>query len=85
MGNTNYQNQLFESKNFPEKYDYLAPDDSEIRLLTGFDCGNLCHCTLPAGKISKAVKHKTVNEICMCYQEKVSSGKAMTGKRTFYH
>ena len=25
--------------------------------------GGICHCTLPPGKISKAVKHQTVEEI----------------------
>ncbi len=43
--------------------DYLAPDRSEIRLLPVMRGGGLCHCTLPPGSISGAVKHKTVEEI----------------------
>ena len=43
--------------------DYLAPDSSEIRLVPTMSGGGLCHCTLPAGKTSKAVKHRTVEEI----------------------
>jgi mannose-6-phosphate isomerase-like protein (cupin superfamily) len=50
----------------PESPNYLAPDGSEIRLLASFDRGGLCHCKLPANGISKAVKHKTVEEIWYC-------------------
>jgi len=47
----------------PEKYDDIAPDNSEIRLLPSMNRGGICHCTLPAGKTSLATKHKTVEEI----------------------
>lgn len=47
----------------PEKYDYPAPDGSEIRLLPQLEGGGLAHCTLPAGGVSRAVIHKTVEEI----------------------
>lgn len=47
----------------PEKYDYLAPDGSQIRLLTKTASGEISHCTLPAHTTSSAVKHKTVTEI----------------------
>lgn len=46
-----------------ETYDYLAPDGSEIRLLLDTRRGGLAHCVLPSGKVSQAVKHKTVEEI----------------------
>ena len=53
-----------ETKPLPENYDYLAPDKSEIRLLSTIkDRGSLCHCTLPPGYVSNAVTHKTVDEI----------------------
>jgi mannose-6-phosphate isomerase-like protein (cupin superfamily) len=52
-----------EIKILPEKYDYLAPDGSEIRLLLDLKGGGLAHCTLPSGGVSSAVKHKTVEEI----------------------
>lgn len=45
------------------KYDYLAPDGSEIRLLAEVPGGGLSHCTLPPAAISHAVYHKTVDEI----------------------
>ena len=47
----------------PEKPDYLAPDGSEIRLLPNLKGGGLCHCVLPCDGISKAVTHKTVDEV----------------------
>lgn len=50
-------------KNLPEQYDYLAPDGSEIRLLAEVSGGGLAHCQLPKGGVSKAVAHKTVEEI----------------------
>lgn len=46
-----------------DKYDYLAPDGSEIRLLPENKHGGMAHCILPVGKVSKAVKHKKVEEI----------------------
>jgi mannose-6-phosphate isomerase-like protein (cupin superfamily) len=65
-------NKLFEIKKLSDKPDYHAPDTSEIRELHTFEEGGLCHCILPAGKVSKAVKHKTVSEIWYCI-----SGKGM--------
>ncbi len=45
-----------------QDYDYLAPDGSEIRLLPSLPGGGLCHCTLPADRVSQAVYHKVVDE-----------------------
>jgi mannose-6-phosphate isomerase-like protein (cupin superfamily) len=47
----------------PENYDYLAPDGSEIRLLSEVKGAGLAHCQLPSGKVSQAHTHKTVEEI----------------------
>lgn len=54
---------LFDSKTLSEKYDYPAPDSSEIRLLLDMKGGGLCHCTLPPSGISRAIYHKSVEEI----------------------
>ncbi|MBP9881838.1 MAG: cupin domain-containing protein [Chitinophagales bacterium] len=56
-------NTLFEIIKVKREYDYFAPDGSEIRLLAKINSGGFCHCTLPVGKISMAVKHKTFEEI----------------------
>ena len=53
----------FDTLPLPSHYDYLAPDQSEIRLLLTATGGGLCHCTLPPGQVSTAVTHKTVEEI----------------------
>ena len=50
----------------PEEYHYLAPDMSEIRLLTrntDASGGDMAHCTLPEGQTSTAVKHKSIHEL----------------------
>ena len=50
----------------PEGYHYLAPDMSEIRLLTrntDASGGDMAHCTLPPGQTSIAVKHKSIHEL----------------------
>jgi mannose-6-phosphate isomerase-like protein (cupin superfamily) len=54
---------IFQTARLQEKLDYSAPDKSEIRLLPTMNGGGLCHCSLPAYKVSQAVKHKTVEEI----------------------
>lgn len=47
----------------PEKLDAIAPDGSEIRLLAGTTRGSMAHCVLPPGRTSKAVRHRTVEEL----------------------
>lgn len=53
----------FVTKAMTLKYDYFAPDGSEIRLLAAVSGGGLAHCRLPVGRCSSAVRHKTVEEI----------------------
>jgi hypothetical protein len=53
----------FETKPLPAEYNYLAPDKSEIQKLTQLHGGNMCHCLLPPGGVSLAVRHKTFEEI----------------------
>lgn len=44
-------------------YDVLAPDGSEIRLLSQTGRGSMVHCTLNPGEVSLAVTHRTVEEV----------------------
>jgi mannose-6-phosphate isomerase-like protein (cupin superfamily) len=53
----------FETISVDSDPNYLAPDGSEIRLLVRAGRGSLAHCTLPAGTVSKALHHRTVEEI----------------------
>jgi mannose-6-phosphate isomerase-like protein (cupin superfamily) len=58
----NYQPH-FVSKKLSASVDTIAPDNSEIRLLSISTRGSMVHCTLPPGATSKAVKHRTVEEL----------------------
>ncbi len=43
--------------------DVLAPDGSEVRLLANCARGSMALFTLPPGAVSKAVAHRTVEEL----------------------
>lgn len=47
----------------PDEYDVLAPDGSEIRILTRLERGSMVHGRLPAGRVSLAVAHYSVEEL----------------------
>jgi mannose-6-phosphate isomerase-like protein (cupin superfamily) len=53
----------FVAKQLGEAYDVLAPDTSEIRLLVATTRGSLAHGTLPPGRVSLAISHRTVEEV----------------------
>lgn len=43
--------------------DVIAPDGSEVRLLATAGRGSMAHFRLPPGAVSKAVAHRTVEEL----------------------
>lgn len=43
-------------------YDHMSPAGVEVRSEMSNPLGSVAHCTLSAGKTTKAVAHKTVNE-----------------------
>jgi|GEM_PF-2592471 len=49
--------------NLPKKYNYLAPDDSQTRLLGKSSRGNMAHFTLPPHTTSKAIHQRSVQEL----------------------
>ena len=53
----------FATRQLGESYDVLAPDTSEIRLLVATNRGSLAHGTLPPGRVSLAIAHRTVEEV----------------------
>ena len=53
----------FESSQVKAKYDLLAPDGSEIRLLHSLDGASVVHCALPVGAVSIPVTHRRVEEV----------------------
>jgi mannose-6-phosphate isomerase-like protein (cupin superfamily) len=47
----------------PDAHDVLAPDGSEVRVLLALGGGSMAHFRLQAGQVSRAVRHRTVDEI----------------------
>ena len=47
----------------PVRRDVLAPDGSEVRVLLALAGGSMAHFSLAAGQVSRAVRHRTVEEI----------------------
>ena len=56
-------NQKLDYRELAKEYDTLAPDGSEIRLLSTTSRGSMVHCTLNPGETSAAVAHRTVEEV----------------------
>ena len=52
-----------QTKQLPEGFDTLAPDGSEIRILVSLAGASMAHCSLPPGRTSLAVAHRTVEEV----------------------
>ena len=53
----------FDSKRLPAEPDGIAPDGSAVRVLLALTRGGLAHFQLAPGQTSRAVAHKTVEEI----------------------
>ena len=53
----------FSTKHLPSQRDTVAPDGSDVRLLLGVKEGGMIHFELAPNRISKAVTHRTVEEI----------------------
>ena len=53
----------FETKHLPMERDSVAPDGSDVRILLGLKGGGMAHFELAPGQISKAMTHRTVEEI----------------------
>ena len=53
----------FITRHLAEQPDAIAPDGSEVRLLAATQRGSMAQFSLPAGRISVAVCHRTVEEL----------------------
>lgn len=53
----------FATKLLPRNRDALAPDGSDVRILLGLSGGGMAHFQLAIGRTSKAVTHRTIEEI----------------------
>ncbi len=54
---------LFETRRIGAEVDATAPDGAAVRLLPRLAGGSMAHFELPAGAVSRAVIHRTVEEI----------------------
>jgi mannose-6-phosphate isomerase-like protein (cupin superfamily) len=52
-----------ETRTLPAEYDVIAPDGSEVRILCRLAGGSMAHFSLPPGRVSRAVRHRSVDEI----------------------
>src|SRR5262245_33089215 len=53
----------FTTKRLPAPRDAVAPDRSDVRILLQLKGGSMAHFELGPGRTSKAVAHRTVEEI----------------------
>lgn len=53
----------FDTKRLTGTRDAIAPDGSEVQVLLGLTRGSMAHFELPPGQTSRAVTHRTVEEI----------------------
>jgi len=53
----------FDTKHLPSQPSAIAPDGSDVRVLLGLNGGGLAHFELAANQASRAVTHRTVEEI----------------------
>ena len=53
----------FETKDLPQEPDAVAPDGSAVRILLRLAGGSMAHFELQPGQTSRAVEHRTVDEI----------------------
>ena len=53
----------FDTRHLPNEVTVVAPDGSDVRVLLGLSAGGMAHFELAAGKVSRAVRHRTVEEI----------------------
>lgn len=52
-----------QSRSLPAKRDDVAPDGSDVRILLGLCRGGMAHFQLGPHRTSKAMRHRTVEEI----------------------
>ena len=58
---------MLETRSLPEEPDAVAPDGSEIRLLsTELHGGSMVHARVRPGRVTRAVHHRAVEEMWAC-------------------
>ena len=70
----------FKTMRLPAVPDVFAPDGSGVRILLGLNGGGMAHFELAPGQTSKAVTHRTVEEIWL-----ILSGRGEMWRKQFDH
>jgi mannose-6-phosphate isomerase-like protein (cupin superfamily) len=70
----------FVTTSLPARADAIAPDGSEVRLLPRLARGGMAHFTLAAGMTSRAVEHRTVEEIWYCVRGRGEMWRSANGR-----
>ena len=70
----------FATRELGDEQDAVAPDGSEVRLLAGVKAGGMAHFRLTAGQVSRAVTHRTVEEIWYVVAGKGEMWRAQDGR-----
>jgi mannose-6-phosphate isomerase-like protein (cupin superfamily) len=53
----------FATRHLPQKPDIVAPDGSDVRVLLRLEGGSMAHFELAPGRVSDAIRHRSVSEI----------------------
>jgi mannose-6-phosphate isomerase-like protein (cupin superfamily) len=70
----------FATKRLPAVRDAIAPDGSDVRVLLALDRGSMAHFELQPGQTSKAVMHRTVEEIWFFLSGRGEMWRAQNGR-----
>ena len=70
----------FATKRLPVVRDAVAPDGSDVRVLLSLAGGSMAHFALAPGQTSKAVTHRTVEEIWFVLSGRGEMWRAQTGQ-----
>lgn len=72
----------FDTMRLPAKPDAVAPDGSDVRVLLRLARGSLAHFELAAGRTSRAVAHRTVDEIWYVLRGRGEMWRRQDGRET---
>jgi mannose-6-phosphate isomerase-like protein (cupin superfamily) len=62
-GVSRWEDRHMDRMGLPEQPTAAAPDGSEVRVLLDTERGSMAHFAFPAGQVSQAVRHRTVDEL----------------------
>jgi mannose-6-phosphate isomerase-like protein (cupin superfamily) len=72
----------FATKTLPPARDTVAPDGSEVRFLLGLAGGGMAHFELGPNQVSRAVTHRSVEEIWFCLSGRGQMWRRQGGQAT---